>query len=87
MAEVVAAADNDAHHESKQVRVRCTKASKVSGRSALRRPAKLPRSTTFNGYAPNMIVPPDDLSVMVNPKTGRRLRAAKVLDGDHPTTT
>ncbi len=47
---------------------------------------KPPRSTTFNGYAPNTIVPPGDLSVMVSPRTGCRLQAAKVLDGQHPTT-
>ncbi|MFD5823853.1 hypothetical protein [Lentzea sp. NPDC060358] len=49
--------------------------------------SKSPRSTTFKGYAPGSVVLPSDSTALVlNPETVRRLRAAKVFDGDHPTT-
>jgi hypothetical protein len=49
--------------------------------------AKPPRVATFNGYAPDTIVPPGNPAALVSPKTARRLQAAKVMDRDHPPTS
>lgn len=49
--------------------------------------SKPPRSTTFTGYEPGSAVSLDDLTALVSPETARRLRAAKVLDGEHPAAT
>ncbi|MEV6641106.1 hypothetical protein [Amycolatopsis sp. NPDC051371] len=49
--------------------------------------AKPPRATTFDGYAADTIKMQRNPALAVSPRTARRLQAAKVMDGDHPTTT